>query len=281
MENAVKIRILGIEFAVTSPDGALHAKNVAAAVNAKTEEITADDPGLSTSKAAIIAAMDFCESEMKFHRIALKLKKRILKNEEELSRLYKNSDGEAYEKEISSLKSRLSEKEKELKKRAEELLILKEDVAKTEEYKRTISEKERETELLSRKNAELEKELEEAQNRLAEMKEAYGDPIIDDDFELDDDIDSFGFGKFQTIIENEEAEDKAEPDDEYTSVGKEIGSSYYDGNEPYDEDTSEQEDEDEDIIIPGYLDGGEEDYGEENTDEDRLENPFGLDFSDR
>lgn len=74
MDNIVKIRILGTEFKVYTEEGEEHAKRIAAAVDAKTREIMGEDQYAPSTRVALIAAMDFCESEIKYHRIATKLK---------------------------------------------------------------------------------------------------------------------------------------------------------------------------------------------------------------
>lgn len=258
MDNIVKIRIFGNEFKVISPDGEEHAKKIAAAVDAKIRDIISDDPGASTSKVALIASMDFCESEMKYHHIALKLKRRLIRSEEEVSRLARGNNEEEYLEEITALEENLAAREKELKKKTDEILLLKEDLAAAEGYRLSLSEKEKEINSLMKINAELDAALKKAENRIAEFENMSA--------EIDDDFDNYDIADFED----------GEPDYD-TEDGKnrvllnENAKSYEEAEESY---------ADDDIIIPGYLDDENQtsDYNEENENQNLIENPFGLDY---
>lgn len=259
MDSVVTIRILGTEFKVISTDGEERAKRVAAAVDAKTREISHDDTGAPTTKVALIAAMDFCEAAMKYHRIASKLKKRLEKNEAELERLSRGNGEEEYIEEITSLEDKLAEKEKEIRKAEEQIAVLKEDLAMMESYRLKLAEKEKEIESLTRINNELDEALRAAEKRLT--LEA------DDDGELDDeDLDSFaGLDEFSVKTDETGFSDKPSDGEDYSE-----------------NDTSDDEEEDEDdIIIPGYLDSDNDGSQVPENDEygeSQIENPFGLDF---
>ena len=139
MDNIVKIRILGTEFKVYTEEGEEHAKRIAAAVDAKTREIMGEDQYAPSTRVALIAAMDFCESEIKYHRIATKLKKRLEKATEELDKLSKGAGDGDYIEEITSLEEKLAAAEKTVKAKEDEISLLKEDLASLEEYRRDLA----------------------------------------------------------------------------------------------------------------------------------------------
>lgn len=214
MDNIVKVRILGTEFKVSTDNGAEHAERIAAAVDAKTKEIMGDDQYLPSTRVALIAAMDFCESELKYRRVAMKLKKRLEKATEELDRSSAGDSG--YFEEITALEEKLAASEKELAARDAEIASLKEDLSLLDGYRESLAVKEKDLEAALRINGEMETALKAAEDKIAELTA----DIDESDFDLDGD-------------------------------------------------------EDDDVIIPGYLDDGTQEEPDGN-----IENPFGLDFGD-
>ena len=185
MDNIVKIRILGTEFKVYTEEGEEHAKRIAAAVDAKTREIMGEDQYAPSTRVALIAAMDFCESEIKYHRIATKLKKRLEKATEELDKLSKGAGDGDYIEEITSLEEKLAAAEKTVKAKEDEIALLKEDLASLEEYRRDLAAKEKELETALKINGELEDALKKAETKIAELSA----DIEDDDFDFDEEPD--------------------------------------------------------------------------------------------
>ena len=274
MDSVVKIRILGTEFLVLSTDGEDRAKKVAAAVDLKTKEIMVDDPGAPTTKIALIAAMDFCEAEMRYHRIATKLKKRLLRDEAEIARLSRGNVEEEYLEEITELEEKLAGKDRELRKKEEEISILREDLKMTETYRLSLSEREKEIESLTRINAELDEALKRAEKRISEIESA--DVGLDDDLENFADFDDPDLGEGEEGLFRREKKVAEKQDLDDSPIGVDNADN---GGENEKEDNDESDD---DIIIPGYLDDPEEGSQiprNEDYENDPIENPFGLDFN--
>ena len=61
MENIYTVKLGNMEIKVSSTETQEYTESVAAEVNAKIKEITNADLSASTNKAALLAAMDFCD----------------------------------------------------------------------------------------------------------------------------------------------------------------------------------------------------------------------------
>lgn len=183
MDNIVKVRILGTEFKVSTDKGEEHAVRIAEAVDAKAREIMEDDQYLPSTRAALIAAMDFCESELKYRRVAMKLKKRLEKATEELERSPLGDSG--YLEEITVLEEKVASAEKTAAKKDDEIASLKEELALLEGYRERLAATEKELEEAYKINGELENALKAAEDRVSE----YTADIDESDFDLEEDDD--------------------------------------------------------------------------------------------
>ena len=139
---------------------------------------------------------------------------------------------------------------------------------------RKFSEREKEIESLTRINAELDEALKRAEKRISEIESA--DVGLDDDLENFADFDDPDLGEGEEGLFRREKKVAEKQDLDDSPIGVDNADN---GGENEKEDNDESDD---DIIIPGYLDDPEEGSQiprNEDYENDPIENPFGLDFN--
>lgn len=110
----VKIKIAGNEFTVLSQDDENYTYLIAEEVDKKIEEICTSNPQVSVTAAAMLAAINFCDSTHKFEKDTADLRQQIKdyleeasKNKTELDELRK--ENQRLKKDIKTYRQRLGE----------------------------------------------------------------------------------------------------------------------------------------------------------------------------
>ena len=111
-KNRIKISILGSDYIIASEEEENYVRQVAAETDKRIAGITRDNPRLSVTMAAVLAALDYCDEAVKATESADNLRSQIKDYLEDSSQVRMEADearreNEKLKKEVQTLRSRL------------------------------------------------------------------------------------------------------------------------------------------------------------------------------
>ena len=123
-KNRIKISILGSDYIIASEEEENYVRQIAAETEKRIAGITRDNPRLSVTMAAVLAALDYCDEAVKATESADNLRSQIKDYLEDSSQAKMEADearreNEKLKKEVQTLRSRLEHQAAEPKKSAQ------------------------------------------------------------------------------------------------------------------------------------------------------------------
>lgn len=123
-KNRIKISILGSDYIIASEEEENYVRQIAAETEKRIAGITRDNPRLSVTMAAVLAALDYCDEAVKATESADNLRSQIKDYLEDSSQARMEADearreNEKLKKEVQTLRSRLEHQAAEPKKSAQ------------------------------------------------------------------------------------------------------------------------------------------------------------------
>lgn len=123
-KNRIKISILGSDYIIASEEEENYVRRIAAETEKRIAGITRDNPRLSVTMAAVLAALDYCDEAVKATESADNLRSQIKDYLEDSSQARMEADearreNEKLKKEVQTLRSRLEHQAAEPKKSAQ------------------------------------------------------------------------------------------------------------------------------------------------------------------
>ena len=120
-KNRIKISILGSDYIIASEEEENYVRQIAAETEKRIAGITRDNPRLSVTMAAVLAALDYCDEAVKATESADNLRSQIKDYLEDSSRARTEADEARWEverlkKEMQTLRARLSEQTEQMAK---------------------------------------------------------------------------------------------------------------------------------------------------------------------
>ena len=120
-KNRIKISILGSDYIITSEEEENYVRQIAAETEKRIGGITSDNPRLSVTMAAVLAALDYCDEAVKASESADNLRSQIKDYLEDSSQARMEAEearreNEKLRKEIQTLRARLESQTAEPKK---------------------------------------------------------------------------------------------------------------------------------------------------------------------
>lgn len=112
MENVVRVRIYGKEYALTTEETETYAHRLAALLNQKLEKVSAGASSVSKFDAAVLVALDCADDAYKASTNIENIRTQIKKYADEASSA--SSEAEELKKENEALKAKIKKLEKEL-----------------------------------------------------------------------------------------------------------------------------------------------------------------------
>ena len=121
-KNRIKISILGSDYIIASEEEENYVRQIAAETEKRIAGITRDNPRLSVTMAAVLAALDYCDEAVKATESADNLRSQIKDYLEDSSQARMEADearreNEKLKKEVQTLRSRLEHQAAEPKKK--------------------------------------------------------------------------------------------------------------------------------------------------------------------
>ena len=116
-KNRIKISILGSDYIIASEEEENYVRQIAAETEKRIAGITRDNPRLSVTMAAVLAALDYCDEAVKATESADNLRSQIKDYLEDSSQARMEADearreNEKLKKEVQTLRSRLEHQAK-------------------------------------------------------------------------------------------------------------------------------------------------------------------------
>lgn len=120
-KNRIKVSILGSDYIITSEEEENYVRQIAAETEKRIAGITRDNPRLSVTMAAVLAALDYCDEAVKATESADNLRSQIKDYLEDSSQARMEAEearreNEKLKKEVQTLRSRLEHQAAEPKK---------------------------------------------------------------------------------------------------------------------------------------------------------------------
>ncbi|MBE6799309.1 MAG: cell division protein ZapA [Ruminococcaceae bacterium] len=85
MSNKIRITVGGIDYIISSTDDETYVRRIGEEVNAKLDSLSRNSPYLSTTMAAVMAALDYCDSAKKANERCEQAKTELKSVSEELA----------------------------------------------------------------------------------------------------------------------------------------------------------------------------------------------------